>query len=73
MAGARGSVNPSPHGKVKGLAIPIFVFNAMNVLARIRQEEKLLNDHFGNKFEAYRCRTKRLLPYLYQHVASCLM
>ncbi len=47
------------------LVIPIFVLNLINVLGRIRWEDKLLNDHFGHKFEAYRSRTKRLLPYLY--------
>ncbi len=35
------------------------------VAVRIRQEEKLLAEHFGAEFEAYRRRTWRLVPYLY--------
>ena len=35
------------------------------VAVRIRQEEKLLAEHFGAEFEAYRRRTCRLVPYLY--------
>ena len=47
------------------LAVPAFVLSAVFALARIRQEEKLLGDHFGAEFDAYRRRTWRLLPYLY--------
>lgn len=35
------------------------------VALRIRQEEKLLAEQFGEQFEAYRRRTWRLVPYLY--------
>lgn len=35
------------------------------VAFRIRQEEKLLAEQFGEQFEAYRRRTWRLVPYLY--------
>ena len=35
------------------------------VAVRILQEEKLLAEHFGAEFEAYRRRTWRLVPYLY--------
>lgn len=47
------------------LTIPLFVLGIVFVAARIRQEEKLLAEHFGADFEAYRRRTWRLLPYLY--------
>lgn len=32
------------------------------LLARIRAEEKLLRDQFGTEYEAYCCRTWRLIP-----------
>lgn len=32
---------------------------------RIDQEEQMLLDKFGNEYEAYRQRTKRLVPYLF--------
>ncbi len=38
--------------------IPIF-------LNRIKMEEKLLSEHFGDEYEAYRKSTKRLIPFLY--------
>ncbi len=47
------------------LVIPLFVICAVLLGARIAQEEKLLAEHFGAEFEAYRRRTWRLLPYLY--------
>ncbi|MDA2912868.1 isoprenylcysteine carboxylmethyltransferase family protein [Acidobacteriia bacterium AH_259_A11_L15] len=47
------------------LVVPLFVFGLVFVALRIRQEEKLLAEHFGAEFEAYRRRTWRLLPYLY--------
>lgn len=47
------------------LAIPVSVSAAIFVLIRIRQEEKLLDEHFGSEFEAYRRRTWRLIPYVY--------
>ena len=47
------------------LFLPLFVVGVLFVGYRIRQEEKLLAEHFGAEFEAYRHRTWRLLPYLY--------
>jgi len=38
--------------------IPIFLF-------RIKMEEKMLAEHFGDDYEAYRNTTKRLIPFLY--------
>ncbi len=47
------------------LVIPLFVICAVLLGARIAQEEKLLAEHFGAEFEAYRHGTWRLLPYVY--------
>ncbi|MFQ5723225.1 MAG: methyltransferase family protein [Terriglobia bacterium] len=47
------------------LLVPLFLLGSVFVALRIRQEEKLLAEHFGAEFEAYRRRTWRLLPYLY--------
>jgi protein-S-isoprenylcysteine O-methyltransferase Ste14 len=38
--------------------IPILLF-------RIKMEEKMLAEHFGDEYEAYRNSTKRLIPFLY--------
>ncbi len=38
--------------------IPILLF-------RIKMEEKMLAEHFGDEYEAYRNTTKRLIPFLY--------
>ena len=35
------------------------------LLARIRSEERLLREHFGAEYDAYRARTWRLLPGIY--------
>ena len=35
------------------------------LLARIRAEERLLREHFGGEYDAYRTRTSRLIPGLY--------
>jgi protein-S-isoprenylcysteine O-methyltransferase Ste14 len=35
------------------------------LIARIRAEEKLLREHFGAEYEAYRARTSRLIPGIY--------
>jgi len=47
------------------LTIPILILSAIFVAVRIHQEEKLLQQHFGADFDAYRRRTWRLLPFLY--------
>jgi len=38
--------------------MPIFLF-------RIKMEEKMLAEYFGDAYESYRNRTKRLIPFLY--------
>ncbi len=35
------------------------------VLVRIRPEEEMLIDNFGNEYESYVRRTKRLIPFIY--------
>jgi len=35
------------------------------VLVRIRPEEEMLIDNFGNEYESYMKRTKRLIPFIY--------
>jgi protein-S-isoprenylcysteine O-methyltransferase Ste14 len=35
------------------------------LLARMRAEERLLHTHFGDEYDAYRCRTSRLIPGIY--------
>jgi len=47
------------------LGLPLVVLVTSWLVLRIRQEEKLLAEHFGAEFEAYRRRTWRLLPYVY--------
>ncbi len=47
------------------IAVPMLIV----VLARIEAEERLLSETFGAAYEAYRARTWRLLPYLYQAFA----
>lgn len=47
------------------LALPLMLLAAIFVAVRIRGEERLLAEHFGAEFEAYRRRTWRLIPYLY--------
>lgn len=47
------------------LAIPLLPLSLVFTLYRIQQEEKLLGEHFGAEFEAYRHQTWRLVPYLY--------
>ncbi len=47
------------------LIIPGSVLVTAFVLVRIAREEKLLAEHFKEKFAAYRRRTWRLVPYIY--------
>lgn len=35
------------------------------VLVRIRPEEEMLISNFGNEYESYMKRTKRLIPFIY--------
>ncbi|MGA7295261.1 MAG: isoprenylcysteine carboxylmethyltransferase family protein [Terriglobales bacterium] len=46
------------------LALPILLLAAMFVLDRIRKEEHLLADHFGAKFNDYKRRTRKLIPFV---------
>ena len=43
---------------VLSLLIPIFLF-------RIKMEEEMLGNHFGSEYDAYRKRTKKLIPFVY--------
>ncbi len=47
------------------LAIPTFLLSAVFVGVRVRQEEKLLEQRFGEEFARYRSRTRRLVPFVY--------
>jgi protein-S-isoprenylcysteine O-methyltransferase Ste14 len=47
------------------LVFPVVIWNLVFVLLRIGQEERVLSERFGSEFESYRCRTWRLLPYVY--------
>jgi len=50
---------PSLNGfLVLSLLIPIILF-------RIKMEEDMLTEHFGDEYEAYRKATKKLIPFLY--------
>lgn len=47
------------------VVVPVVFLAALFLSYRIPQEERLLAEHFGAEFEAYRRHTWRLLPYLY--------
>jgi protein-S-isoprenylcysteine O-methyltransferase Ste14 len=47
------------------LVVPVAIWTVAFVLVRISQEERLLSDRFGDEFESYRRRTRRLLPWIY--------
>jgi protein-S-isoprenylcysteine O-methyltransferase Ste14 len=47
------------------LALPLFVVCVVVVFLRMRQEEHLLRRYFGEEFDTYRRRTRRLIPFLY--------
>lgn len=47
------------------LMIPAFLLAGLFAASRIPQEEKLLQENFGEQFEAYRRRTWRLIPRVY--------
>ena len=46
-----------------GLGLNIFLF--LLLLSRMNDEEKFLETHFGSEYQAYRKRTKRLVPFVY--------
>jgi len=47
------------------LILPVTLAAFLFVGFRIREEEQLLDAHFGSQFRTYRKRTKRLIPFLY--------
>lgn len=48
-----------------GVGVVLAALTLVPLLARIRAEEKLLNEHFGAEYAAYRARTSRLVPGIY--------
>jgi protein-S-isoprenylcysteine O-methyltransferase Ste14 len=48
-----------------GVGVLLAALNIVPLVARIRSEEKLLREHFGEEYEAYRARTWRLIPGLF--------
>jgi protein-S-isoprenylcysteine O-methyltransferase Ste14 len=46
-----------------GVLLTVVMLPAL--VARMHSEERLLGAHFGAKYEAYRARTWRLLPWIY--------
>jgi len=47
------------------LVILVTILTLAFVWVRMRQEERLLGEHFGSEFESYRRHTWRLLPHIY--------
>ena len=47
------------------LVVPMTLLGVLFLTLRIQKEEKLLAEHFGTEFAAYRQRTWRLLPFIY--------
>ena len=47
------------------LAFPVFAYFLVFGVLRAAQEERVLGEHFGAEFDAYRQRTWRLLPFVY--------
>ncbi|MBI4393508.1 MAG: isoprenylcysteine carboxylmethyltransferase family protein [Euryarchaeota archaeon] len=54
---------PIAFGSLTGLALmaPVFLW----LLLRVEVEDAMLRERFGERFDAYCRRTKRLVPYLY--------
>jgi protein-S-isoprenylcysteine O-methyltransferase Ste14 len=48
-----------------GVGVALWALIVPVLLARIRAEEKLLHEHFGAQYDAYRARTARLIPGIY--------
>lgn len=48
-----------------GVGVVLTALLIVPVLARMRAEEALLEQHFGEEYEAYRARTSRLIPGIY--------
>ena len=48
-----------------GVGVILVVLMLPALFARIKSEERLLHEHFGDEYDAYRARTSRLIPGLY--------
>jgi protein-S-isoprenylcysteine O-methyltransferase Ste14 len=48
-----------------GVGVVLAALTLVPLVARIRAEEKLLNEQFGAEYAAYRARTSRLIPGIY--------
>ena len=48
-----------------GVGLVLTALTLVPLIARIRAEEKLLNEHFGDEYAVYRARTFRLIPGVY--------
>lgn len=49
-----------------GVGVLLTALTILPLLARIRAEERLLRAQFGDEYDAYRARTSRLIPGVYQ-------
>src|SRR5262249_15629661 len=50
-----------------GVGVLLAALTIPPLVARIRAEERLLHTQFGHEYDAYRSRTSRLLPGIYQN------
>jgi protein-S-isoprenylcysteine O-methyltransferase Ste14 len=48
-----------------GVGVLLTLLLLVPLIARIRAEERLLREHFGQEYEAYSARTWRLVPGIY--------
>ena len=48
-----------------GAGIMLVALLMVPLVARMNAEEKLLHEHFGSEYDAYRARTWRLIPGIY--------
>jgi protein-S-isoprenylcysteine O-methyltransferase Ste14 len=48
-----------------GIGVLLTVLLVVPIVARIRSEERLLQEQFGSEYDAYRARTSRLIPGVY--------
>jgi protein-S-isoprenylcysteine O-methyltransferase Ste14 len=48
-----------------GVGVVIALLSLLVLLARMSSEERLLQEHFGAEYDAYRARTARLVPWVY--------
>jgi len=47
------------------ILIIMFMYSFLVFRMRINEEERILDEKFGNKFKEYKKRTKKLIPFLY--------